>query len=111
MRSDNVKKGLEKAPSRSLLRAAGVPNDDMNRPFHRHREFLERGRSWSHSLEQAGGRGKGSHRRGQGEFLSFMVYLLSVMASPWGMLACVFTPSLQGRRYPIVSDNEQCPLF
>jgi dihydroxy-acid dehydratase len=33
MRSDQVKKGLEKAPSRSLLRAAGVSEEDMPKPF------------------------------------------------------------------------------
>jgi dihydroxy-acid dehydratase len=33
MRSDQVKKGLEKAPSRSLLRASGVTSEDMGKPF------------------------------------------------------------------------------
>jgi len=33
MRSDQVKKGLDKAPSRSLLRAAGVSSEDMSKPF------------------------------------------------------------------------------
>jgi dihydroxyacid dehydratase/phosphogluconate dehydratase len=33
MRSDQVKKGLDKAPSRSLLRAAGVTAEDMPKPF------------------------------------------------------------------------------
>lgn len=33
MRSDQVKKGLDKAPSRSLLRASGVTSEDMERPF------------------------------------------------------------------------------
>jgi dihydroxy-acid dehydratase len=33
MRSDQVKKGLDKAPGRSLLRASGVTTDDMARPF------------------------------------------------------------------------------
>lgn len=33
MRSDQVKKGLEKAPSRSLLRASGVTDDCMDKPF------------------------------------------------------------------------------
>jgi dihydroxy-acid dehydratase len=33
MRSDQVKKGLDKAPSRSLLRASGVTSDDMQKPF------------------------------------------------------------------------------
>jgi dihydroxy-acid dehydratase len=33
MRSDQVKKGLDKAPSRSLLRAAGVTVEDMPKPF------------------------------------------------------------------------------
>ena len=33
MRSDNIKKGIEKAPHRSLLKACGVNNDDMKKPF------------------------------------------------------------------------------
>jgi len=33
MRSDAVKKGIEKAPARSLLRADGLNDDDMKKPF------------------------------------------------------------------------------
>ncbi len=33
MRSDTIKKGVEKAYSRSLLRAAGIPYEDMPKPF------------------------------------------------------------------------------
>jgi dihydroxy-acid dehydratase len=33
MRSDTIKKGFERAPHRSLLRAAGVREDDWNKPF------------------------------------------------------------------------------
>lgn len=33
MRSDMVKKGIEKAPHRSLLRATGLKNEDFNKPF------------------------------------------------------------------------------
>ncbi len=33
MRSDNIKKGLDKAPSRSLLRAAGLNDEDFDKPF------------------------------------------------------------------------------
>ncbi|KQM12383.1 dihydroxy-acid dehydratase [Methanomassiliicoccales archaeon RumEn M1] len=33
MRSDTVKKGLDKAPSRSLLRACGLTDEDMDKPF------------------------------------------------------------------------------
>ncbi|HEX2923223.1 MAG TPA: dihydroxy-acid dehydratase [Chloroflexota bacterium] len=33
MRSDQVKKGLDKAPSRSLLRASGVTSEDMEKSF------------------------------------------------------------------------------
>ncbi|NLI74517.1 MAG: dihydroxy-acid dehydratase [Euryarchaeota archaeon] len=33
MRSDTVKRGLEKAPSRSLLRACGLTDIDMDKPF------------------------------------------------------------------------------
>jgi len=33
MRSDKVKKGIERAPHRSLLRACGLKDDDFNKPF------------------------------------------------------------------------------
>ncbi len=33
MRSDAIKKGLDKAPSRSLLRAAGIDDEKMRKPF------------------------------------------------------------------------------
>lgn len=33
MRSDTVKKGFERAPHRSLLKAAGVTDADMGKPF------------------------------------------------------------------------------
>ena len=33
MRSDTIKKGLHRAPHRSLLRACGVKDEDMDRPF------------------------------------------------------------------------------
>ena len=33
MRSDTIKKGLQRAPHRSLLRACGVTDEDMERPF------------------------------------------------------------------------------
>jgi dihydroxy-acid dehydratase len=33
MRSDNVKRGIEKAPSRSLLRASGLTDEDFEKPF------------------------------------------------------------------------------
>lgn len=33
MRSDTIKKGLHRAPHRSLLRACGVTDEDMERPF------------------------------------------------------------------------------
>ncbi len=33
MRSDTIKKGVERAPSRSLLRAAGISYEDMPKPF------------------------------------------------------------------------------
>ncbi|KZX14643.1 dihydroxy-acid dehydratase [Methanobrevibacter cuticularis] len=33
MRSDNIKKGLERAPHRSLLRACGLDDDDFKKPF------------------------------------------------------------------------------
>ncbi|WP_241773421.1 hypothetical protein, partial [Bacillus sp. LL01] len=33
MRSDMIKKGIDRAPHRSLLRAAGVREDEMDKPF------------------------------------------------------------------------------
>ncbi|HJH29981.1 MAG TPA: dihydroxy-acid dehydratase [Methanosarcinaceae archaeon] len=33
MRSDNIKKGVERAPHRSLLKATGVTDSEMNKPF------------------------------------------------------------------------------
>ena len=33
MRSDNVKKGLERAPHRALLKATGIKDEDMHKPF------------------------------------------------------------------------------
>src|SRR6056297_150018 len=33
MRSDKVKKGFERAPHRSLMRATGMKSDDIERPF------------------------------------------------------------------------------
>jgi len=33
MRSDNIKKGVERAPHRSLLKATGVTDSEMDKPF------------------------------------------------------------------------------
>ncbi len=33
MRSDNIKKGVERAPNRSLLRALGLTDEELNRPI------------------------------------------------------------------------------
>ena len=33
MRSDDVKTGIDKAPQRSLLRASGLTDGDMEKPF------------------------------------------------------------------------------
>jgi dihydroxy-acid dehydratase len=33
MKSDSIKKGIERAPHRALLRAVGVHSDDFNKPF------------------------------------------------------------------------------
>jgi len=33
MRSDSIKKGTERAPNRSLLRATGVTDSEMEKPF------------------------------------------------------------------------------
>ena len=33
MKSDNIKKGIQRAPHRSLLRACGLSGDDFEKPF------------------------------------------------------------------------------
>lgn len=33
MRSDQIKRGIERAPHRALLKATGVTDTDMNKPF------------------------------------------------------------------------------
>jgi dihydroxyacid dehydratase/phosphogluconate dehydratase len=33
MRSDKTKKGLERAPHRSLMRATGMSSEDIKKPF------------------------------------------------------------------------------
>ncbi len=33
MRSDQIKRGIERAPHRSLLKATGVTDADMDKPF------------------------------------------------------------------------------
>ncbi|MFN3369751.1 MAG: dihydroxy-acid dehydratase, partial [Thermus sp.] len=33
MKSDRIKKGLQQAPARSMLRAVGVGDEDFSRPF------------------------------------------------------------------------------
>ncbi len=33
MRSDTVKKGFERAPHRSLIKACGIRDEDMGKPF------------------------------------------------------------------------------
>ena len=33
MRSDRVKKGLERAPARALLHATGLPKGEIDKPF------------------------------------------------------------------------------
>ena len=33
MRSDRIKKGFERSPHRSLLKATGVTDEDMSKPF------------------------------------------------------------------------------
>lgn len=33
MKSDSIKKGIERAPHRSLLRACGLKDDDFEKPF------------------------------------------------------------------------------
>ena len=33
MRSDMIKKGLERTPHRALLKATGIPQSQMDRPF------------------------------------------------------------------------------
>ena len=69
MRSDMIKKGMDRAPHRSLLYAAGVKTSDLDKPFigvcnsyidiipgHKHLNQFRGGgershpRSWRHSL-------------------------------------------------------------
>ena len=33
MKSDNIKKGIQRAPHRSLLRACGLGDNDFDKPF------------------------------------------------------------------------------
>ena len=33
MKSDNIKKGIQRAPHRSLLRACGLEDEDFKKPF------------------------------------------------------------------------------
>jgi hypothetical protein len=40
MKSDVIKKGIERAGQRALLHACGVSRDDMRQTVHRHRQQL-----------------------------------------------------------------------
>ena len=66
MRSDTIKKGLERAPHRSLLKACGVTDEDMPKPFIAvcnsyidiipgHRHLAELGRVAKEAIREAGG--------------------------------------------------------
>ncbi len=66
MRSDTVKKGVDRAPHRSLLRATGLQDDDFNKPFigvvnsyidiiPGHVHLQEFGRKVKDSIRRAGG--------------------------------------------------------
>ncbi len=66
MRSDIIKKGIDRAPHRSLLKATGVKDADMNKPFigicnsyidliPGHVHLQEFGRKVKESVRQAGG--------------------------------------------------------
>jgi len=66
MRSDAVKKGVERAPHRSLFRATGLKDDDFNKPFigvansyidliPGHVHLQEFGRKVKESIRAAGG--------------------------------------------------------
>ncbi|MDZ7372113.1 MAG: dihydroxy-acid dehydratase, partial [candidate division KSB1 bacterium] len=66
MRSDKVKKGIERAPHRSLLRATGLKDEDFSKPFigiansytdiiPGHVHLQEFGRKVKESVRQAGG--------------------------------------------------------
>ena len=41
MRSDQIKKGVERAPNRSLLYALGYTEEELNAPPGGHRQLLE----------------------------------------------------------------------
>jgi len=66
MRSDSIKRGAERAPHRSLLKACGVTDDDMSKPFIAvcnsyidiipgHRHLQEFGRIAKDAIREAGG--------------------------------------------------------
>jgi len=66
MRSDTIKKGIERAPHRSLLKATGLKDEDFNKPFigicnsyidliPGHVHLQEFGRKVKESVRQAGG--------------------------------------------------------
>jgi dihydroxy-acid dehydratase len=66
MRSDRIKKGFERAPHRSLLKATGVTDEDMAKPFVAvvnsyvdiipgHVHLQEFGRVVKHAVREAGG--------------------------------------------------------
>ncbi|HKY05325.1 MAG TPA: dihydroxy-acid dehydratase [Blastocatellia bacterium] len=66
MRSDQIKRGAERAPHRSLLKACGVTDADMSRPFIAvcnsyvdiipgHRHLQELGRVAKEAIREAGG--------------------------------------------------------
>ncbi|HWP45107.1 MAG TPA: dihydroxy-acid dehydratase, partial [Blastocatellia bacterium] len=66
MRSDQIKRGAERAPHRSLLKACGVTDADMSKPFIAvcnsyvdiipgHRHLQELGRIAREAIREAGG--------------------------------------------------------
>jgi dihydroxy-acid dehydratase len=66
MRSDSIKRGAERAPHRSLLKACGVTDEDMSKPFIAvcnsyvdiipgHRHLQEFGRIAKEAIREAGG--------------------------------------------------------
>ena len=54
MRSDNVTKGSERAPNRSLFYALGYTPEELDRPADRRGQRLQRDRPRPHEPGQAG---------------------------------------------------------
>ncbi len=52
LRSDQIKRGVARAPHRSLLKADGITDEEMGSPLHRGAELAQRRHSRAHPLGQ-----------------------------------------------------------